>query len=192
MKPFRLTLVRHAEVEQAWVGRCYGQSDVPLSPEGLARTHAMVSELAGESFAAIITSDLSRCRLPAEPLAERLGISLAIDSRLRERDYGAWESHSWDDLWREHGELIHATVSEPATFHPGGGETTDQLRDRVMRVVNELGHHLTSARDALPHYCLVTHGGPSAAILGTLGNKSVYEWHGLQPRQGQYVSIMVQ
>lgn len=192
MTTIRLSLVRHAEVDRTWTGRCYGQSDVLLAPEGIERMRALVNELAREPWAAIIASDLTRCRLLGEALAQRVGVAYSLDARLRERHYGTWESRSWDDLWQEHGESIHATVSKPDTFRPGGGETTYELRDRVMRVVDELRRRQSTGAAAVPHYCLVTHGGPIAAILGTLGGLSVEEWHGLQPRQGQHVSITVQ
>ena len=72
-------------------------------------------------------------------------------------------------------------ISEPATFRPGGGETTLEMRDRVLSWQQSI------PRDGLT--VAVTHGGPIAALLGTLRNLPVAGWVDLIPAEGTWVEI---
>jgi broad specificity phosphatase PhoE len=72
-------------------------------------------------------------------------------------------------------------VSEPGAYRPGGGETTFELRDRVLEWFRQLPREgLTIA---------VTHGGPIAALSGTLRQLPVAVWVDLIPPCGERVQI---
>lgn len=152
----RLILVRHPPVARAWQGRCYGQSDVPLSREGLAMLEPLAVELAAMSPDAIIHSDLVRTRALAERIARHAGLVAHPDSRWRERGFGDWEGRPWNTIYRASGSAMEGMINAPDTFRPGTtGETTRELIERVRLVLNRLpkGKQIV----------VVTHGGPIAA-----------------------------
>jgi len=150
-----LYLIRHPTplIDQ---GVCYGQSDVPVSPEVLEKTAERLRSLLPLSLV-IFASPLSRCRL----LAERLGGPVRLDDRLKERDFGQWELSTWDEIGPD---PVDEWVCDPVDFAPPGGESARQVRRRVDRFFREL------TRGSQASCAIVAHGGPlsllTARILG--------------------------
>jgi len=179
-----LILVRHGPVADRYHGLCYGRSDVELSPRGESRSLELADALAAFPVDRIMHSGLRRTHCLARQLGERLGKTALQADALLERDFGRWELRSWADLHREDGQSILKMVSEPAAFRPGGGETTFEMRNRVLEWFRGV------PRDGLS--VAITHGGPIAALLGTLGDLPVAAWPGLIPRCGECVEIDLQ
>lgn len=176
-----LILVRHGPVADRYHGLCYGQSDVELSPRGERRSRELAETLAALPVDRIMHSGLGRTSYLAHHLGERLGMPAFRAEALRERNFGRWELRSWDGLHREYGDTILNMVSEPGTFRPGGGETTFEMRNRVREWFRGV------PRDGLS--VAVTHGGPIAALLGTLRDLPVAAWPELIPPYCQCVKI---
>jgi broad specificity phosphatase PhoE len=176
-----LILVRHPEIADRYRGICYGRSDIDLSPLGASRTREIAAKLAVRPIARIVYSGVARTRLLAEPLSELCGILPVSCDALRERDYGHWELQSWDDIHLRHGDEMLKMVSEPATYRPGGGETTFELRDRILMWQSTLPPEgLTVA---------ITHAGPIAALRGSRHGLPVAAWFDLIPACGESVEI---
>jgi alpha-ribazole phosphatase len=149
-------LVRHTEVALRWKHRCYGRSDIGLSRAGRQHARELAASLARKPVTALVHSGLERAALVAGRLAKLKQIEPSIDPRWQERDFGAWEGHTWHAIWRETGSAMEGMLSRPHHFRPGGGETTAELAERSV-----------AAWHALPRYGLVvvvTHGGPIAAV----------------------------
>lgn len=161
-------LVRHPPVAKRWARRCYGASDVPLTRTWRATMGPVVAQLRATRIGLIVHSDLIRTRLPAEMIARTLGVPLIADPDWRERDFGAWEGRSWHAIWRETGNAMDGMIHAPAHFRPGGdSETTFELRDRVMLAYRRLSGASVA---------VVTHGGPIAALRGSLCGAEVRLW----------------
>lgn len=69
-KPITVFLVRHGEREQE------PRQDPPLSKEGVARSQALARLLGNAGIKAIFTSQLTRTKQTAEPLASKLGLTV--------------------------------------------------------------------------------------------------------------------
>ena len=175
-----LVLVRHGAIDPRYRGICYGSSDVPLGPEGYRQHAELLDRLSALPLRCVMHSGLKRTRLLAEAIGWRHPHrQLLCCPELRERDFGEWELQSWDDIHAAHGEAMMGMIHEPASYRPGGGETTLELRDRVMRWYEALPDDgLTIA---------VTHGGPIAALLGTLQGRPITDWPQLIPACGKLV-----
>ena len=106
---------------------------------------------------------------------------MTIDPRLVECNFGSWEGRTWDDIYRDSGDAMMGMVEAPTSFRPGGGETTIEVRDRAMAVFNSLREDSS--------VLVVSHGGPIAAIRGTLGALAVEQWPSLVPDPGEWVEI---
>jgi broad specificity phosphatase PhoE len=72
-------------------------------------------------------------------------------------------------------------IDEPETFRPPGGETTGELRDRVISWYER--------RPRTGLMVVVAHGGPIAALRGTLAGKAPIDWVTLIPRPGSWVRL---
>lgn len=69
-KPITVFLIRHAEREDE------PRQDPPLKKEGVARSQELVRLLSGAGIKAIFTSQFTRTKQTAEPLATKLGLTV--------------------------------------------------------------------------------------------------------------------
>ena len=69
-KPITVFLIRHAEREQE------PKQDPPLSKDGIARSQALARLLGSAGVKAILTSQYTRTKQTAEPLATKLGLTV--------------------------------------------------------------------------------------------------------------------
>ncbi len=119
-------LVRHGETD--WSRRRLHTSvtDVPLTDVGVAAARELGEKLAGRSFSLVLTSP----RLRARRTAELAGFPDAIaDNDLAEWEYGAYEGLSTVEIRRTVPGWTIWSHTAP------GGETAEQVRDRVDRVI---------------------------------------------------------
>lgn len=100
----------------------------------------------------IVTSPLLRCRKLAAHLGGALSLSVEIDTRFIEMDFGTWECTPWADVPR--GEL-DSWAADFVNARPHGGESVADLRERVQ-----------DGLLAMPkHTLIVTHAGVIKAAL---------------------------
>lgn len=155
MNPTVIHLLRHGEVEG---GPCYrGSSDDPLSPCGWEQMWAAVGEL---DWDCIVASPLVRCAAFARSLAERRGIPLEIDARLREMHFGAWEGRTAAAIMAEDADALTRFWQDPAAYPPPDGEPLAAFRARVLQAWREITHASAGQR-----VLLVSHGGPIRVVL---------------------------
>lgn len=173
-----LLLVRHPEVDPAFQGICYGQSDIPLSAAGRKACPGIAREVARRKVTQIVHSGLQRTRLLAECIGRHTGVTPVCDPAVRERHFGDWELQSWEEIYQRHGDDMMRMISEPADFRPGGGETTWEFASRVWRWYQQ-------ARGGL--WVVVCHGGTIASLLGRSRSLPVTQWPRLTPGCGEMV-----
>jgi broad specificity phosphatase PhoE len=181
MMPRAVILIRHGRVHERYRGICYGRSDVELGPAGhhdgeqaaLAVHHLAITQLH--------CSRARRSQALADHIAAHAGLTPIIDARLDERDHGDWELCAWDDIYARTGAAMDGFIDAPDRFAPPGGETTFQMRDRVLAWYRDLPEHGIVVA--------VSHGGPIAALRGTLRGLHVRDWMSLVPAHGQVVRV---
>ncbi|NND83974.1 MAG: histidine phosphatase family protein [Acidimicrobiia bacterium] len=148
-----LLVVRHGEAEGNRDHRFIGQEDVPLSDLGRKQAEAVADRLERLGVDRIVASDLARARDTGTPLANRLGLPIEEDPRLREIRNGDWRmrlpqeiADGWPDLWARY--RAGEDVPRP------GGETWADVGVRVRSALDDLADG----------DCAVTvvfaHGGP--------------------------------
>ncbi len=134
-----LDLMRHGEPVG---GRKYrGQLDDPLSEKGWAQMRRAVGEHC--PWQAIVSSPLLRCAEFARELAERRKLPLAMDARLVELGFGAWEGRTADELTAEDPEALVRFRRDPVAHAPPGAEPLASFRGRILEAWNTLReqHH---------------------------------------------------
>lgn len=155
-----LILLRHARPEGAG-GLCYGRSDLGLSGDFPVEAARLAETL--PPFARLLTSPLTRCRHLAEALGRARGQAVAVDPRLAEMDFGAWENRPWADLPRAE---LDAWAADLTGARPHGGESVAELAARAQAALRDA---LAGAGPAL----VVTHAGViKAALAATQGAKA--------------------
>jgi broad specificity phosphatase PhoE len=134
-----LLLVRHGETDWNADGRLQGQTDRPLNEFGRRQAHRLAADLEDEGLGAIYSSDLARARETAEIVGGRLGLPVALDSDLREKDWGTWEGLT--AVERDRVEFV--------------GESTQAHQERILRALTRITEHHSGDVRVL----VVTHGG---------------------------------
>jgi broad specificity phosphatase PhoE len=160
-----IAFVRHGQTELNRGGRLQGRLDVPLSPLGLQQAAAVARGYATEPVARVFSSPLQRAYDTASAIAHEHGLTVEIDERLIELDYGEWDGWKLTDVPPE---SWAAWRTEP-DFAPPGGETLAAVAGRVTGFCSDLlGDDLVIA---------VSHVSPiKAAVCSALGVDDRVTW----------------
>jgi len=155
----RITLLRHGVTDANQEGLIQGQTDYPLSQEGLAQARALAEEWRRREthFNLIISSPLERARRTAEILAEALALPLELEEAWMERNLGEAEGHP--------GAAAFAGLELPPTPYErvfGSGESEWDLYLRAGAAVQAL------VRRPPGDYLVVSHGAFLNAVLRSI------------------------
>lgn len=154
MPTTRLCLVRHGETAWNAEGRVQGHLDIPLNETGHAQARAVSAVLGREAFAAIYSSDLARVTQTAEPTAKALGLAPVLDSRLRERHYGMFETLTYVEVKEKHPEEYARFRDKDLDYDFRTGESLRAFNQRSLASVGEI-----AAKHAGESVLVFTHGG---------------------------------
>ncbi len=122
-----LALLRHAETVWSGEGRIQGSTDVPLSEAGCRALTGRALPAPCRGMRAV-SSPLRRCR----ETAARLGLAdIALEPRIVEMHWGAWEGRTLAELRAELGETMRENEARGLDFTPDGGESPRQVLARV-------------------------------------------------------------
>jgi probable phosphoglycerate mutase len=150
----RLLAVRHGETTWNRDTRIQGHTDIDLNEHGRWQAARLAQALRDEPIAAIYSSDLKRARDTAQAVATVHGLPVHAHIGLRERGFGRFEGHTWDELALRYPAETLAWRKRMPDFAPPGGETLVQLRERVVATALEL-----ASRHEGEQILLVAHGG---------------------------------
>lgn len=177
----KVRLVRHLAVARRWQGRCYGRSDAGLSQGSVAALPALAQELASLGPEWVVHSGLQRSHRLAVRIAALARCPLVADARWQERDFASWEGESWQRIFQQTGNAMDGMIDAPATFRPGGGETSAELAARAVQA----WQHLPPGFGVV-----ISHGGPIASLVGLNSGLPVRDWLQFVPRPGEAVELM--
>lgn len=162
----RFWMVRHGPTHARGM---VGWTDLPadLSDEAkLDRLRALLPD------APVISSDLTRAVTTADrlvhPSQRPPRPRLAHDPDLRELHFGAWEMRHFAEIEAESPALIRAFWETPGDVCPPGGESWDQLSQRVGAALDRLA-------GTAPEVIVVAHFGAILAALQIALNLTAQE-----------------
>ena len=132
-------ILRHGESVANSEGRVAGHSDSPLSELGLKQADVAAEALSGVHFDAVYSSDLSRAYSTALPHAERRGLEITTDERLRELFVGDMENMFKTDIIDKFGTVYTVDWHEHfGTFVSPGGESVQDAACRVEAAITDI------------------------------------------------------
>lgn len=160
-----LILVRHGESAANVEGRLQGQRDYPLTRHGRAQAAAFAlwSERSGISWDAAYCSPLSRAKETAEIITRERALSPPVScADLMEFDAGALQGLLHHQIRERFPEFFERDISEYADYSRWGGESYDDIVERVRRV-----RAFVEARHREPAHrvLLVGHGGFGTEVV---------------------------
>jgi broad specificity phosphatase PhoE len=169
-----IILVRHGQTEWNRVERFRGHADVPLNEIGLAQVEATGQRIfEGWQPTAIYSSPLSRAVKTAEAIAKQFNLHVQTHPGLTDIDYGEWQGLTPDEARECWPEAVDAWYNEPESARIPGGESLASLRDRGMRVVNELAARHNGQTIVLVGHTVINR----IILLGVLGLGNERFWH---------------
>ena len=133
-----LWLIRHGQTDWNVEGRFQGSADVPLNNNGCAQANSLAKKLNGHVFAAVYSSKLKRANKTAQVLASSLNLPVFVDDRLREISQGEWEGILFTDIKERFPNEIIERKKNPQRFRPPGGETVEEVAQRILQAINEI------------------------------------------------------
>jgi len=155
-----LCLIRHGQTDWNQQRRFQGQSDVPLNGTGLDQACALAESLAGQTFTALYSSDLSRAFQTASIVGMRLGLPVHIDRRLREICQGEWEGMTLDEVSAVYERNVNGSSHDPVNDRAPGGESVAEVAERMRAAADEIAQ-----RHSHGTVLVVTHGLALATLL---------------------------
>jgi probable phosphoglycerate mutase len=162
--------IRHGETSWNAEGRLQGVQDVPLNALGRKQAvHAgeiladlFVRDRRDKAQLAFVSSPLGRARATMELVRGALKLPVsdyALDDRLREIAYGAWEGSTLAEMQAKDPELFARRQLQKWTVAPPGGESYVAVQQRMQSWYDSLREDTVA----------VAHGGTARALMVALG-----------------------
>ncbi|BDM68395.1 phosphatase [Streptomyces nigrescens] len=153
-----LILVRHGRSTANTAGVLAGRAPgVALDEHGAAQSAALPARLARVPLAALVSSPLQRCRETMAPLlAARPGLTLHIEDRISECDYGDWSGRKLAELTDE--PLMEAVQQHPSSVAFPGGESMRAMQARAVDAVRDWNARVEQTLGAEATYAMCSHG----------------------------------
>ncbi len=153
-------LVRHGAIRLPGPGKHFiGQTDLPLSPEGVRQAEELRERFRDVPLTAVWCSDLGRSIETARIIAGPHGFYPTVRKDLREIDLGEWDGMPFEAVRRDCPERFEERGRDIVRFRPPGGESFFDCAMRVLPVFYEAAH------SAQPHIVVVGHAGVNRIIL---------------------------
>lgn len=151
-------LIRHGETAWNREQRIQGHRDIPLSPAGMQQARQLSIRMKDEQLSAVYSSDLQRAVATAQHIADAYGYEVITTPNLRERNYGALEGLTRQEIDLAYGHMKGGVYPDEA-----GIESMEDMKARAFRQIEAIATLHQGKRVAL-----VSHGGLINAILHDL------------------------
>ena len=168
-----VVLVRHGQTESSERLAYSGRADVALTAHGREQAQAVARELAGAGIDAVFSSPLSRARDTAKAIADASGLSVTVDERLTEIDYGGFEGLDRAGASERFGRAFDDWRADPFGSPVPGMEP---LPDALGRARAAVGAALAAGERPV----IVGHQGILRVVLIALGRLAPADYFSLR------------
>ena len=154
MTAARINIWRHGRTEWNVIDRYQGQADIPLDEVGYAQAIQAAEVLAAYRPSRVYSSDLTRCYQTAEMLAQRVGLDITTDKRLREIHVGSWEGLLGEEIRAADPELARRLWAGEEVRRSPTGESPSEVAERMVEALTEIAEEAEDQSTVV----VVTHG----------------------------------
>ena len=180
----KLYITRHGETKRNKEQRVLGRTDDPLSEKGKAQAAELAEKMKDIEVDIIYTSPLSRAKDTAETVAKSKGMSVIVDDRLIETNFGDFEGKTAGELELDprFAQWVAGKIPTP------NGESNSDFVKRLCVGLQQIV--LDMLENDIEHSAVIMHGGAIMMLLGACGvpQAKPVEWNA---DCGQGYSILV-
>jgi broad specificity phosphatase PhoE len=151
-----LLLARHGETDWNRDHLWQGHTGPPLNETGRQQAADLARQI--DAIDAVYSSDTERVYETALILAERHGLCVLTDPRLREVNFGEWEGLTRAQINERFGGAFTKWLSGESST-PNGGEADEAMAERVMAAIAAIAEQHPGGR-----VLVVTSGGPIRSV----------------------------
>ncbi len=158
----KIYLIRHGKID---IGneKCYvGITDIPLSIEGILQAKRLKEFFASIDIEKAYLSPLTRCVQTTNIILENRNVENFLVKELMEINMGEWDGKTFKyiksvlpEQFKERGENIDS-------FIPQGGESFNQLRERVNPIFQSI------IKNTNGNILIIAHAGVNRVILSSI------------------------
>ena len=159
----RVILIRPGETDWNRQGRWQGWVASPLSDYGRAQALALARYIRNIGLSALYSSDSRRAVETANILVHDLSFEPVFDPRWRERNIGAWQGMTLDEIRSWNVEDYQKLVADREKYQVPDGESRAQVRERVLAAFKDV-----LAEDKGATVGIITHTTSTHALLSSL------------------------
>ncbi|MBU1216564.1 histidine phosphatase family protein [bacterium] len=160
----KITLLRHAEVQEDFLGKYNGQNEIGLSKKGDEQALTLAEKYQNTGFDAVYCSDLLRTRETLKPF--KLQCESIFTAELREKSWGRHEGKSFAQIHAEGIDYLNFNQWVDAL----DGERVEDFRQRVENYFFE-----TIFKQDAQNILVVTHSGVIKMLLSLVQNITLEE-----------------
>ncbi len=133
-----IIIARHGQTE--WnVGEVFrGRIDIELDETGGEQAKLLAEYLSGRKIDAIYSSPLKRALETAETIASYHQLEVEIAPGLIDFNYGEWQGLPHQEVKDRYQELYAEWITNPHQTKMPDGESLQDVRKRVLAVVDEI------------------------------------------------------
>ena len=132
-------LLRHGRILPEGSERRYiGQTDVPLSSEGVRQACLLQTEFGGKDISSVFCSDLIRSIDTAKIICESLTKKMVIRADLREIRMGDWEGKTFREIAQCYPEEHAKRGANIASYRIPGAESFGECQSRIIAAFSDI------------------------------------------------------
>lgn len=162
-----LYLLRHGETVNTLDGplRYNGHFDVDITAKARNQMVERGLEFVDRKITTIYASDLKRCRIGGEIIAEKIGCPLILRKDLREMKMGDWEGLTLNEVRERFPGQVEQKFTDFINYRIPGSETVKEVEERIFPEFDKIIH-----RHRGETVLIVAHGGVNLLFISrTLG-----------------------
>lgn len=174
-----LYIMRHGETAWNKARRMQGQTDIPLTEEGLEMARKSGVGMKDLPIDLCISSPLSRAKQTAECVIGDRSIPLITDKRIQEISFGEWEGQCVLTENTITPGYLDVFYTDPILCgRPPGGEIFRDVLDRTENFLKELSDNPDYADK---HILISSHGAAGRCLLAHFFDDPENIWRGCIP-----------
>jgi len=137
-RKLKIVLVRPGSTDLDEQRRIKGTLNIPLSTTGEGEARDTAADLIDVKVDAIFCSPCLAAQQTARQLSHDGQIKIKVEEALTNLDYGLWHGKLIEELKVTQPKLFKQWQEHPERVCPPGGETVEQVRSRVSRLLKKI------------------------------------------------------